>query len=534
MVYEDLKTIQLKRGTKAVLEARLTADDLGIPKKSEPIYEIDTAKLKFGDGERSYADLPYFGSENATEAELNKALSTKVDNSTYIEAISNINTEIGTKADSSAVTDVSRRVAAIEQDYLKTADKYDDTALANRVSVVENTLNHETAGLVQRVEAIEKFWAETEDGNQIVDTLQDIQAYIEADKSAAEQMNASITALTEEVSVVKIIAEAARTEDEVNDQIDAKIITANLGQFAIASIVEEKLNLKANTADVVSNNTFELFKTGNEKAITTARDNAISAAKAWVSEQKYASEADVSSQISTLNTSITTVKGVAEAAATKVYVDGELNKKANIVDVYTKDEVYTKTEIDTANNEVQARISTLTTAVETASSTATSAAADAADALKATTRVSNLAEENKEKLLNVQDQVSAIQSTLETKAEIEDVYSKAEADATFMTEAEVDARIDALILAADPEGGTTIQNIKNLVEYVDENAGEITTLIEAVNTNTDKLAGIETTVTEYVTEQTKQVNINKLVQDEQDVLILDCGLAPKPANPEIT
>jgi hypothetical protein len=59
--YEEIKTIQFKRGKKEVLEARLVEGDLGIPKASEPIHEYDTGKLKFGDGVTAYIDLPYFG-----------------------------------------------------------------------------------------------------------------------------------------------------------------------------------------------------------------------------------------------------------------------------------------------------------------------------------------------------------------------------------------------------------------------------------------------------------------------------------------
>jgi hypothetical protein len=54
-----IKNIQFKRGTKEKLEARLTADDLGIPKAGEPIFESDTNKLKIGDGILDYAHLPY-------------------------------------------------------------------------------------------------------------------------------------------------------------------------------------------------------------------------------------------------------------------------------------------------------------------------------------------------------------------------------------------------------------------------------------------------------------------------------------------
>ena len=134
-----------------------------------------------------------------------------------------------------------------------------------------------------------------------------------------------------------------------------------------------------------------------------------------------------------------------------------------------------------------------------------------------------------------------------TYAKIGDAYTKSEADLAFMTEAEVDARINALIVAADPEGGKTISDIQNLVKYVDENAGEIAALITETDANTAKLAGIDTTVTEYVANQIAsvvtpkasaeitvaadgtlgigEVNVNKLVQTDGDELIIDGGKA---------
>ena len=54
-----IKTIQFKRGLKTSLEAKLTAEVLGIPFAGEPIFETDTGKLKIGDGINSYVDLPY-------------------------------------------------------------------------------------------------------------------------------------------------------------------------------------------------------------------------------------------------------------------------------------------------------------------------------------------------------------------------------------------------------------------------------------------------------------------------------------------
>lgn len=138
-------------------------------------------------------------------------------------------------------------------------------------------------------------------------------------------------------------------------------------------------------------------------------------------------------------------------------------------------------------------------------------------------------------------------AVLALKADASNVYTKDEANLAFMTQTEVDDRINALIVASDPEGGKTISDIQNLVKYVDENADDIAGLITATEANTNKLVGINTTVTDYVantitaivqpkasdeiavaedgTIGIKKVNVNKLVQVEGDTLVLDGGAA---------
>ena len=53
-----IEVVQLKRGNRAALEAVLRGERK--PADGEPIFEIDTGKLKFGDGQRDYIDLEYF------------------------------------------------------------------------------------------------------------------------------------------------------------------------------------------------------------------------------------------------------------------------------------------------------------------------------------------------------------------------------------------------------------------------------------------------------------------------------------------
>lgn len=54
-----IQKIQLKRGAKNILE--LVLKNSNRPASGEPIYELDTGRLKIGDGIHDYVDLAYFG-----------------------------------------------------------------------------------------------------------------------------------------------------------------------------------------------------------------------------------------------------------------------------------------------------------------------------------------------------------------------------------------------------------------------------------------------------------------------------------------
>ena len=57
-----IEVIQLKRGNKTTIKAVLRGERK--PADGEPIFEIDTGKLKFGDGQHDYIDLGYFGADD--------------------------------------------------------------------------------------------------------------------------------------------------------------------------------------------------------------------------------------------------------------------------------------------------------------------------------------------------------------------------------------------------------------------------------------------------------------------------------------
>lgn len=148
------------------------------------------------------------------------------------------------------------------------------------------------------------------------------------------------------------------------------------------------------------------------------------------------------------------------------------------------------------------------------------------------------------KVADVNTAIQGINADIATKANAADVYTKTEADNAFMTEAEVDARINTLIVGSDPEGGKTIENIQNLVKFVDENAGEIAALVTTVGGHSTTIeshnasiaalndavaamiqpkASTEITVAEDGTLGIGEVNVNKLVQTAGDTLIISGG-----------
>ena len=67
---------------------------------------------------------------------------------------------------------------------------------------------------------------------------------------------------------------------EINKKVDKETYEADKATFAVAETVNAALDLKANAADVVANDTFESFKTDNTQAIADAKAGAVSEVEA--------------------------------------------------------------------------------------------------------------------------------------------------------------------------------------------------------------------------------------------------------------
>lgn len=146
------------------------------------------------------------------------------------------------------------------------------------------------------------------------------------------------------------------------------------------------------------------------------------------------------------------------------------------------------------------------------------------------------------------------------KTDLANYYTKDEANAEFMTEAEVKATVDAVVAAAVDTD--TLEGLAQLVTYVHDNAGDIAKLVSDVEANAtaietnasgiaankaaheknaSDIAALATTVAaQKVISSTEitataaeggvqlgiaEVNVNKLVQTAGDVIILNGGSA---------
>lgn len=149
----------------------------------------------------------------------------------------------------------------------------------------------------------------------------------------------------------------------------------------------------------------------------------------------------------------------------------------------------------------------------------------------------------------VDDAILVVNKEVAKKANAADVYTKDEADANFLTESQVKSVVDKVV--ADVSNTDTIEGLVTLVNYVHDNAGDIAQLVSDVDANKTAIAvnkaaheknaadivtinksiaaivqpkeSSEISVATDGTLGIKEVNVNKLVQTEGDVFVLNGG-----------
>lgn len=196
-------------------------------------------------------------------------------------------------------------------------DAYDDTALADRVAAVET-------------------FFKTADGETLdaaLDTLIEIQKYIDEDGEVAEQVLANKTA-------IETLNGNTETEGSVDKKISDAFATANLSQYAKATDVEA-LSGNLTTVDTKASNA--------QKAID---DYAQAHAADYTNTQIDTAISELAGEVQTALdgkqdeiTSTTIEHTTGEATDSVSLVDGTL---AIVVDAYKKSETYSKSEVDKA------------------------------------------------------------------------------------------------------------------------------------------------------------------------------------------
>lgn len=297
------------------------------------------------------------------------------------------------------------------------------------------------------------------------------------------------------IAEAKSIADAARTEDEVNTQIDAKISALGGGgddvddssfvKVAVTSSNGEVTSVTVTTTNIASAAILEQVKgrvdtfldtNGVENTVDTLKDiqawingdgvDATELTSAIAAEAKLREDADssLSNRIkaveddylknadkTTLQGNIDAVSAVANAAAVKTTTDASLALKADASSVYAKSETYTKTEVDGL--------------VSTANSNASTAETNAktyADAIK----VNGQTQSNQEITVsgvNILVGGTGTHNTASVSAAIEDLYTEVgkAIDAAGVTSVSVDTN-SSNYASVDKSTGTVSLTIKKV------------------------------------------------------------------------
>jgi len=385
-------------------------------------------------------------------------------------------------------TELSEHAAAMEATVEATLKDYAtvesvNTELAKKIDSATVTLANETTSQGATVTGttlniVVDAYSRAATAKLIADSIKDI-AGEDSIPAVKADLEAEITRSTNKDTAHDNAITALQTAvAEAKTQADKGVEDAKKVSDDLAALVSGDIKTHSDDIDAVKGRltTLETAKGNHESRIGTA-EGKITALEA--------ADATFTSDIAALNTTVsdhTTTIGqhttkLTELAAADTALDTAIKANTAKFDSYS-----TTTEMEAA---IDAKI----------------AAIPAADLSKHAT-------------------IEYVNTELAKKADASAVYTKEEADAEFLNQDEVDARINALIVAADPEGGKTISDIQNLVKYVDENAGEIAALVTASEANTNKLAGIDGTVTGYVADE-----IAKLIQPKAstEITVADDG-----------
>lgn len=542
-IYDGVKVFVLKEkedgtfetanvGDTSAAEAAIAELETALAALESKIGEIPTEEK---DGEQvpvASTIIEYINKKTqgiATDAALGELQAAVGNNTTAIEAEKTraeaaeqaLDTKIGEKAAQSELTALANKV-----DAFLTGTGAEDAldSLQELIAYIDTHDDTDINGILASIQAIE---------NKLVGVDTTVAAYVTA---AIEALRIGDYAKASEVvsnadftSYQTAVADTYATKADVytTEEIDEMIAGINQGNQESASAVNTKLTnyITANDKEIAALKEKDTTLTTAVETAQAQADKGVADAKAVadnlaILDTKVTGEGGLTSRVAVLeqfdkdhtdnyNTLVELVNNKANSSNvyTKAETDGKISGAIDALNItqYAKSEdVYTKTVADTAtsnaissaiteldlantyitktdsSNNIAAAISTLSTNIADTYITSTQSSNDIAAAIDA------LSSE-----INIGAYITSSTAN-DTFAKIGDAYTKSEADAEFMTQDEVDARINALIAAADPENdGKIITDIQNLVEYVENNAGDIAELISTVSTNSSNISALQ-------------------------------------------
>lgn len=517
----------------------------------------------------------------AKAAEVEAALATKLAISDYNEDVAAHNEAHATR-DAAVDAALETKVAKTDFEAFKTANTgvIDTLATKAELQTAEATLGNGITALDNKL--TDNYYTKEE----ITSQNETYDQHVVATYETIANVTATKTALQKSIDDNKSAADASFTAvgsriDTLNGEVVKKVQignksydpTNNLVNIAVDDIAGqikvEKLNDGQALLDRVSGAESDIIalasrddgqdtRLGGHDTAITALSTRVGNLEDEIGELNASRIDDHANRIGALETTSgnhETRIGAAEGAINRIdgVVSGLTDTKANKADVYTKNDIDGK--VATINGDIADINNDLTSIHNTIDNTIL----PKFDNYVLETTFDSYVEANDQAISNL-NSIKANKADVYTK---EDVYTKTEADAAFMTEAEVDARIDTLVGGAN--SADSIAKLVDLVNYVNDNAADIATLVSDVATNKsdittnkaniaanlNKITEVEGTVNTLATyvDNNKiktsdeisvsamstdatgrtltinKVDVSKLVQEEDFILVLDGGCA---------
>lgn len=403
----DLKTATAEGGTvaNAIKSAQDAADEAkALAETKTTMTEVEAKGYATKTEAQGYADAKDTAIAAAKKAgedaqadvdALEASIGTVAEGKTVVQMIS--------EAQAAATYDdtvLSGRVATIEGDYLKAADK---TALQANIDAEKSRAEGVESGLRTDVDAIkadylkaadktelansiadvksdvDTFLAAADIGGEAIDTLKEIQDYINSDGTAAATMTSKIEALETTVGnadsgLIKSVADNASA-------ISAEEARAKAAEKTNADAISALETSVSGTYETKADATSKLTEAKNyADGLNTAMDARVDALEA-IDHDAYALKTDVASSQSAQDTKIDANTAAIETLNGADTVDGSVAKK--IKDAITAENLSqyaTDTDLSTAKSELEASINTKADASALTSEVARAKAAEEANA----------------------------------------------------------------------------------------------------------------------------------------------------------